>query len=213
MPAVTVRYCVRKPISPRAGMRYSSRMRPLAVGHHVQQLALAIGHARHHGALVLLVEIERHELPGLAQHTVDFAFDDRRASTRRVRSPRAASSRSAPTGAARRGPTRETCPGSSSSSTRSATLCLSSVSRRSLICRLVRYLPSRPAKGDLLTWKVMLIVGSSTFERRQCLRLASRSQSVSEICRSSMPLNTTMSPAPASCDLDALEAVETVEFA
>ena len=38
----------------------------------------------------------------------------------------------------------------------------SSVSRRARICRLVRNLPSLPANGDLFTWNVMLIVGSST---------------------------------------------------
>ena len=51
---------------------------------------------------------------------------------------------------------------SSVSSTRSATLARSSRSRRSRIWRLVTYLPSWPASGDLFTMKFMVSVGSST---------------------------------------------------
>src|SRR5271170_1822791 len=52
--------------------------------------------------------------------------------------------------------------GSAVGSTRSATLWMASRSRRSRICRLVTNLPSRPKNGEVLTSKVMLMVGSST---------------------------------------------------
>ena len=46
-------------------------------------------------------------------------------------------------------------------------------SRRSRrICRLVTNLPSRPANGELLTWKVMVMVGSSTTSGGQRLGTA-----------------------------------------
>ena len=70
--------------------------------------------------------------------------------------------------------------GSSVSSTRSATLVSASRSSRSRIWRLVTYLPSRPANGELFTSNVMLIVGSSTTSGGSASGCAG-SQSVSEI--------------------------------
>ena len=87
--------------------------------------------------------------------------------------------------------------GVSPGSTRSATLKSSSRSRRSLILRVVTYLPSRPANGESLTWKVMLIVGSST-DRGVIASTFSGSQIVSEILSLSMPEIQTISPAAAS---------------
>ncbi len=81
--------------------------------------------------------------------------------------------------------------------TRSATLWISSWSRRSLIFLVVTYLPSRPAKGELLTIKVMLTVGSSTLSAGRA-SIVSGSQSVSEMPMPSMPLIHTISPASAS---------------
>src|SRR5690554_6148391 len=74
----------------------------------------------------------------------------------------------------------------SPSSTRRATLCSSSRSRRSLILRLVTYLPSLPAKGESLTWKVMLTVGSSTSRGGNASTWLG-SQMVSEIFKRSIP--------------------------
>src|SRR3990172_3009938 len=52
--------------------------------------------------------------------------------------------------------------GLSVSSTLSATFFSTSRSSRSRSCRLVTYLPSRPANGPLLTMKSTAMVGSST---------------------------------------------------
>ncbi len=87
--------------------------------------------------------------------------------------------------------------GSSPSSTRRATLCLSSSCRRSRSTREVTYLPSRPANGEVLTWKVMLTVGSSTVSGS----IASTwfgSHRVSEMNSLSIPVKVMMSPARAS---------------
>ena len=58
-----------------------------------------------------------------------------------------------------------------------------------------------PANGELLTWKVMLMVGSSTVSAGNCSG-ASIEQMVSEMVRSWMPEMATMSPASAlSCSI------------
>ena len=87
--------------------------------------------------------------------------------------------------------------GESPSATRRATLYCSSRSRRSRMLRLVMNFPSRPAKGDVLTWKVMEIVGSSTLSAGSA-SAASGSQIVSDMDNPSMPDTLTMSPANAS---------------
>ena len=87
--------------------------------------------------------------------------------------------------------------GESPSATRRATLYWSSRSSRSRMLRLVINLPSRPAKGDVLTWKVIEIVGSSTLSAGNA-SAASGSQIVSEIDKPSIPDTLTMSPANAS---------------
>ena len=88
-------------------------------------------------------------------------------------------------------------PSSSVSFTRSATLCCSSFCRRSQSWRLVTYLPSRPARGDVLTQKFMISVGSSILSIG---RGAGRSGSVTvtPMPMSVMPLISTISPGPAS---------------
>ena len=87
--------------------------------------------------------------------------------------------------------------GLSVGSTRRATLWISSFSRRSLMLREVTYLPSRPANGELLTWNVMLTVGSST-ESNGNASTHCGSHSVSEMPKPSMPVTQMMSPASAS---------------
>ena len=62
--------------------------------------------------------------------------------------------------------------------------------------REVTNLPSLPAKGELLTWKVIDTVGSSTESGGKASTFFG-SQIVSEICNSSMPVTQTMSPADA----------------
>ncbi len=52
--------------------------------------------------------------------------------------------------------------GCSVASTRSATLLCNSRLSRSRNWRVVTYLPARPAKGELFTWKSTDSVGSST---------------------------------------------------
>ena len=79
-------------------------------------------------------------------------------------------------------------------STRSATLWIDSRSRRSRIWRLVTNLPSRPRNGEVLTSKVMLMVGSSTVRLGSGSTFAG-SHRVSETLGSAMPANATMSPA------------------
>ncbi len=63
--------------------------------------------------------------------------------------------------------------------------------------RLVTNLPSRPANGESLTWKVMLTVGWSTVSGGSASTFCG-SHRVSEMNSSSMPLTQTMSPASAS---------------
>src|SRR5438132_1649173 len=87
--------------------------------------------------------------------------------------------------------------GSSVSSTRSATLPCSSRYSRSRSWRLVTNLPSRPASGEVFTWKFIASVGSSTWiggNPSGC----SGSQSVMPMLTDSMPVTATMSPALAS---------------
>ncbi len=48
------------------------------VGHHRDELALALRKARHHAALVLLAEVDRELLPRLVHDAVDDALDDGR---------------------------------------------------------------------------------------------------------------------------------------
>src|SRR5574343_364108 len=88
-------------------------------------------------------------------------------------------------------------PSSSVSFTRRATLCCSSFWRRSQIWRLVTYLPSRPASGEVFTQKFMVSVGSSTLSMGSGAGLVG-SVTVTPIPMSSMPLISTMSPGPAS---------------
>ncbi|MCY1429125.1 hypothetical protein D9M71_450290 [compost metagenome] len=85
----------------------------------------------------------------------------------------------------------------SPSSTRSATLYSSSLSRRSLMLREVTNLPSLPQNGESFTWKVMETVGSSTV-RGFIASTVLMSHRVSEMNSSSKPLMQTMSPAAAS---------------
>ena len=60
--------------------------------------------------------------------------------------------------------------------------------------REVTYLPSLPAKGEVLTWKVMVRVGSSTV-KAGIASTAPTAQIVSEIFSSPKPVIATMSPA------------------
>ena len=66
-----------------------------------------------------------------------------------------------------------------------------------MIWRLVTYLPSRPASGEVLTPNVMRSVGAST-SRRGSGRGSAGSVSVSPIVTSGSPATLTMSPGPAS---------------
>ncbi len=59
---------------------------------------------------------------------------------------------------------------------------------------MVTYLPSRPASGDVLTWKYIDSVGRST-EIGGSASGASTDASVVPIARSSTPVTSTMSPA------------------
>ena len=86
--------------------------------------------------------------------------------------------------------------GLSVSSTRNATLCTNSFSRRSRILRDVTNLPSLPANGELFTWNVMVTVGSSTVSGFIASTTLT-SQIVSEILSSPKPVMAMMSPAKA----------------
>ena len=77
------------------------------------------------------------------------------------------------------------------------TLPRTSFSRRALIWRLVTYLPSRPASGEVLTPNVIRSVGASTSSRGSG-RGSAGSVSVSPIVTSGRPATLTMSPGPAS---------------
>ena len=82
-------------------------------------------------------------------------------------------------------------------STRRATFVCSSLSSRSRICSDVTYLPSRPAKGPSLTWKVMLIVGSSIATIGSALGCSGQAI-VSPISTGSRPATAQISPASTS---------------
>ena len=84
--------------------------------------------------------------------------------------------------------------GSSVCSTRKATLCTSSFSRRSKILREVTNLPSLPANGEVLTWKVIVTVGSSTDSAGRASTWVC-AQMVSEIFSSPRPVMAIISPA------------------
>mmetsp|Transcript_16394 Transcript_16394/g.40041 ORF Transcript_16394/g.40041 Transcript_16394/m.40041 type:complete len:206 (-) Transcript_16394:930-1547(-) len=88
------------------------------------------------------------------------------------------------------------------SSTRRATLRSNSLKRRSRIIRLVKNFPSRPARGDLLTPRVMRTVGCSTaMGSKGSAALAppaSLVTKVSPISIVSNPENMIISPAEAS---------------
>ena len=88
-------------------------------------------------------------------------------------------------------------PSSLVSFTRSATLCCSSFCNRSQIWRLVTNLPSRPARGLVLTQKFIVSVGSSTFSMGSGAGFAG-SVTVTPMPISAMPLMSTISPGPAS---------------
>ena len=79
--------------------------------------------------------------------------------------------------------------------------------RRSRIWRLVTNLPSRPASGEVLTWKFIASVGSSTWIGGRP-SACSGSQIVRPMFTSSMPVTATMSPAAASSTRRALQALE-----
>ena len=76
------------------------------------------------------------------------------------------------------------------------TLPRTSFSSRALIWRLVTYLPSRPASGDVFTPNVMRSVGASTSSLGSG-RGSAGSVSVSPIVTSGKPATLTMSPGPA----------------
>ncbi len=77
--------------------------------------------------------------------------------------------------------------------------------------REVTSLPSRPAKGPLLTEKTMAMVGSSMLMRGSGLG-SSRSQKLSPMVMPGMPAMATMSPTVGLVDVFALEAVEGEEL-
>jgi len=82
------------------------------------------------------------------------------------------------------------------SSTRSAMLVRSSFCSRSRTLRDVTYLPSRPASGDVFTWKYIASVGSSTRIGGSASG-TSTAASVVPIASSSTPVTSTISPAAA----------------
>ena len=88
-------------------------------------------------------------------------------------------------------------PSSPVSLTRKATLCCSSFCSRSQICRLVTNLPSRPARGEVLTQKFMVRVGSSTLSMGSGTGFRG-SVMVTPMPMSESPLISTISPGPAS---------------
>ena len=81
-------------------------------------------------------------------------------------------------------------------STRMDTLPISSVSRRALTSRAVRFLPDLPASGEVLMPIVIEMDGSSTVINGSGLGF-SGSDSVSPMVMSGMPAMATMSPGPA----------------
>ena len=206
VPLVSVRNCERKPISPRAGMRNSSRTRPLPW-------------------LTILVIVPR-RVPACAMTTPwkSSATSMTRSSTGSITLPstslvtmsgretcisnpsrRIISIRIESCSSPR--PSTFICSGVSVGSTRIETLPSSSLSRRSLICREVTNWPSRPDIGEVLTPKIIDTVGSSMAMTGIALR-CSMSAIVSPMVMSSMPGEADDVAGGGLLDLDPLQAVE-----
>ncbi len=162
LPEVMVRKLLRKPIRPRAGMVYSRRTRPLPSGtmllrsplrrpicsitgpwccSSISMVTFSYGSCLSPASFSMITTSGRPTASSKPSRRMVSI------STERCSSPR---------------PETLNFSGLSPGSTRRATLCSSSFSRRSLMLRLVTNLPSLPANGESLTWKVMLTVGWST---------------------------------------------------
>ena len=72
----------------------------------------------------------------------------------------------------------------------------------------MRYLPSLPANGEVLTPNVIRSTGSSTISRVQRDRVSRREAIVSPISTSGKPATTNRSPADSYVDLVAADALE-----
>ncbi len=71
----------------------------------------------------------------------------------------------------------------------------------------MRYLPSLPANGEVLTPNVMRSTGSSTVSRGRAIGVSDEAM-VSPISTSGKPATTNRSPADSSCDFVAADALE-----
>ncbi|MNO97793.1 hypothetical protein D3C76_895140 [compost metagenome] len=195
-PLVRVRNWLRKPIRPRAGMLYSRRTRPLPSGTMLVRSPLR----RPISSMTLPWDSSGMSMVTFSNGSCFTPLTSRMITSGRptaiskpsrrmvsIRTDRCSSPR----------PETLNLSAESPSSTRSATLYSSSLSRRSLMLRLVTNLPSLPQNGESLTWKVIETVGSSTVSGFIASTLF-MSHRVSEMNSSSKPLMQTMSPAWAS---------------
>ena len=206
VPLVSVRNCDRNPISPRAGTLNSRRTRPLPLLTILVIVPLRMPSAaittpwKSSGTSMTTSSTGSRRPLSLSRVTISGRDTCSSKPSRRIISIRIDSC-SSPR------PMTRICSGVSVGSTRSETLPRSSFSRRSLIWREVTNWPSRPAIGDVLTPKIIDTVGSSTAIGGIALGVSAL-VTVSPMVMSSMPARQTMSPAAASCDVDALQAVE-----
>ena len=196
VPFVSVRNCDRKPISPRAGIRKSSRTRPLPwltifviVPRRCPTCAMTIPW-KSSATSITSSSTGSTTWPPSSLVTISGRDTWSSKPSRRIISMRIESC-SSPR------PRTFICSGESVSSTRIDTLPSSSRSSRSRRLRDVTYCPSRPATGDVFTPKTIETVGSSTAIGGIATG-CSASAIVSPIVMFSIPARQTMSPAAAS---------------
>ena len=196
VPRVSVRNCDRNPISPRAGMRNSRRTRPLPwftifviTPLRVPVCAMTTPW-KSSGTSMTNSSTGSTSTWSIVLVTISGRETCTSKPSRRIISMRMDSC-SSPR------PMTFTCSGESVFSTRRETLPSSSRSSRSRRLRDVTYWPSRPARGDVLTPKIIDTVGSSIAIGGIATRF-SMSATVSPIVMSSMPARHTISPAPAA---------------
>ena len=193
-----------------AGGDREDHERVVVVRGHLDQLAAALADQFHHRPGAFGGHFDHQRLERLLQSRRRSRGRSPAACRSTVRSLRGAWFRSAPRGAARRGrrPRTARCRRSARrAGRRSAPVRCISRSRR---WRLVRYLPSRPASGEVLTPKVIFSVGSSTFSRGRA-RGVCGSLIVSPISTSSSPTTAHDVAGVDLVDFDAAEVVEDVD--
>ena len=209
MPRVSVRNSVRKPISPRAGTRYSSRTQPvewltICSIRPLRSASIWVTTPTYSsGTSIASRSTGSQSLPSISRVTTCGWPAVSSKPSRRISSSRT-TSWSSPR------PWTSQASGRSVSWTRIETLPTSSWSSRSRIWRAVSFEPSRPASGEVLIPTTIESEGSSTVITGSG-RGSSGSARVSPIVTSGRPATAMISPGPGLVGLDPVERLGHVE--